>query len=171
MYIKEQHIIKQFLEIIDNYENCPRLNIAQNIFNAMSVIDWDSFINENADFRKKKLKTVSNNMRYHWIAKQCGINKNSVYSWFVPNRDEKIPLKHLLKLSVILSVPLDTLLDTSVVIIRSDVRKKKYNDMYDIVIEQYLKEPSLTTEEIAEVLGITQTTVIRHLKHYKESLT
>lgn len=136
------------LKLIDAYESISRTQLIQNLYCIF------------AD------KGISRESVYHWLAGFLGTTRNTTYSWFAPNRDAKIPLKVLLRISICLNIPIIEMLDSTqyhdAVPIRRNDKRPSYEDA---VAEYYRDHPGAGAREIAGALGIAIGTARRHLLH------
>lgn len=136
------------LELIESYEAISRSQLIQNLYGIF------------AD------RGISRKSVYSWLADLLGTTRNTTYSWFAPNRDAKIPLKALLRVSIFLSTPIYEMLDITAKNCTVAIRQKKNRPSFEAAVSDYYRDhPGASVGEIASALGITNGTARRHLLH------
>ncbi len=145
------HGTSDLLELIEAYESTSRPVIAYNVRDCLMSFG------------------ISGNAMYYWLADLLGTTRNTTYSWFAPNRDAKFPLKALLKVSLALEIPVQSLLESDKQAVSYDLRQKKERPSYEREIKAYLHDhPGAGAKEISNVLNIAYETARRHLSHIKD---
>lgn len=110
--------------------------------------------------------------RNGYLGKLCGLERETLHSWLGPDREAKMPLKMVAILCVRLGFSLTEVLkpppDEDSIILR--VYPKRSDSYENEVVSMYKENPDIAVSEIAERLNITEVTVRRHLKNYKEKM-
>lgn len=144
---------KQILHIISMYEKISRKALAYNI---------GHLLDERGHPRKG---------RNAFLGKLCGLERETLQSWLGPNRESKMPLKVVALLCVRFGFSLTEVLkpppNEDAIILR--VGPNRIDSYEKEVVALYKENPNIPISEIAEKLNITEVTVRRHLKNYKNN--